>query len=85
VHVSRIQFGDVEFYKFLLRKKIFNFLGIDGHITKSVSNSCYCLKYARRDSLKLLPHLYKNKSKMSLSRKRLKIARALAIIGQTLN
>lgn len=65
-----------------LRDRIFKFLKIRGHITKSRFNSCYNLKYAKSESLKLLPKLYYNKYAICLSRKRIKIEKALAVINQ---
>ena len=55
-----------------LRGVIFDFVNIKGHITKSVKNSIFQLKYAKAESLKLLPNLYYNKEVICLSRKRLK-------------
>jgi len=69
-----------------LRKMIFNFVGIKGHITKSVNQSIYQLKYAKSESLKLLPKLYYNKNVICLSRKRIKIEKALKVNNkQSLN
>lgn len=62
-----------------LREKILKLIKIKGHITKSVSNSTYQLKYAKSESLKLLPKLYYNKDVICLSRKRIKIEKALKI------
>lgn len=56
-------------------------LGIWGHITKSINNSVYQLKYAKADSLKLLPKLYYNSNVVCLSRKRIKIEKALKVIN----
>lgn len=64
---------------FWLRDKIFKFLKIRGHITKSVFNSCFNLKYAKSESLKLLPKIYYNNKVICLSRKRIKIEKALKI------
>lgn len=66
-----------------LQQEIFSRLSIKGHITKSSNHACYQLKYAKAESSKLLPPLYKFGSKLCLSRKRLKIKRALAIIGKS--
>ena len=63
-----------------LRHKISNFLKIKGHITKSPIKICYQLKYAKKDSLKLLRKVYYSKRVACLSRKRLKIEKALSII-----
>ena len=57
-------------------------LGINGHITKSEKQACYQLKYAKEESFKLLPKLYHHGNRLCLSRKYLKIKRALAIIDK---
>lgn len=67
-----------------LRKIIFKLVKIKGHITKSVSDSTYQLKYAKSESLKLLPKLYYDKSVVCLSRKRFKIERALSVNNKQL-
>ena len=65
-----------------LQSTIFNSLGITGHITKN--GSIHNLRYAKSESLKLLPKMYYNKSVVCLSRKRVKIERALKIAGKRL-
>lgn len=65
-----------------LQKRIFDFLKIKGHFTKSFIKICYQLKYAKRDSLKLLRSMYHAPNIVCLSRKRLKIRKALSIIGR---
>jgi intein-encoded DNA endonuclease-like protein len=60
-----------------LREAIFNLVKIRGHITKSVNESTYQLKYAKTESLKLLPKLYYDGRVVCLTRKRLKIERAI--------
>ncbi len=65
-----------------LQEKISKLLAIKGHITKAKNNSCYNLRYAKSESLKLLPRIYNSKSVVCLSRKYLKIKKALAIIGR---
>ena len=67
-----------------LRVKIEELFGARGHITKSINDSVYQLKYAKTDSLKLLSKLYYNKGVVCLSRKREKIGKALRIIGREL-
>jgi len=67
-----------------LQKSIYNFLRIKGHITKSVNDSVYQLKYAKVESLKLLSKIYYDKNVICLSRKRQKIERALKIINKNL-
>lgn len=60
-----------------LRKTIFDLLRISGHVTKSRNDSTYDLRYAKSESLKLLPRMYYNDRVVCLSRKRLKIEKAL--------
>lgn len=67
-----------------LRRKILNLIKIKGHVTKSVSDSTYQLKYAKLESLKLLPKLYYDKDVVCLSRKRFKIEKALRINNKQL-
>ena len=62
-----------------LRGKIYKFLKIRGHISKSAYNSVYQLRYAKAESLKLLPKLYYNSSILCLSRKRIKIEKAISL------
>lgn len=64
-----------------IRKEIYKRLKINGHITKSVNDSIYQLKFAKADSLKLLMKIYYNKRVICLSRKRIKIEKALAVEG----
>ena len=65
-----------------LQKNISDLLNIKGHITKSDYNSTYNLKYAKAESLKLLPKLYYDKYVICLRRKRVKIDKALKINGK---
>lgn len=67
-----------------LRGKINTKANISGHITKSKNNSVYQLKFAKAESLKLLPKLYYNPRVACLSRKRRKIEKALAVIDKKL-
>lgn len=62
-----------------LRSSINSFLGINGHITKSVNASVYQLKYAKAESLYLLPKMYYHKQVICLKRKLIKIQKALKI------
>jgi hypothetical protein len=59
-------------------------LKVKGHITKNKQDTFYQLKYAKRETLLLLVHLYPRRNVVCLSRKRLKIERALRIVGVTL-
>lgn len=65
-----------------LQNRIHDFLHISGHITKSVNDSVYQLKYAKADSIKLLPEIYYQKDLIYLSRKYLKIKKCLGSIGK---
>ncbi len=67
-----------------LRKSIESALKIKGHVTKAKNDSIYQLKYAKTESLKLLPKIYYNGSVVCLSRKRKKIERALRVEGRQL-
>ncbi|MEK7555603.1 MAG: LAGLIDADG family homing endonuclease [Patescibacteria group bacterium] len=68
-----------------LQNKIYEFLAISGHITKSVNSSVYQLKYAKAESLKLFPKLYYNKKVVCLRRKRLKMEKAFRINDKHIN
>lgn len=68
-----------------LRNRTFSFLKTKGHITgDGRKKSTYHLKYAKRDSLKILRKMYYSKDLICLKRKRLKIEKALSIIGARL-
>ena len=60
-------------------------LQIKGHITGNGIKSAYQLKYAKADSLKLLPKMYSGEDLLYLGRKRLKIEQMLRTIGRSLN
>ena len=65
-----------------VRDTIHEALKIKGHITKNVNNSAYQLKYAKSESLKLLPKLYYDNQAVCLLRKRVKITAALKVNRQ---
>lgn len=67
-----------------LRETIQRLGRIHGHVTKAANASVYQLKYAKAESLKLLPKLYYNADVVCLSRKRRKIEKALKIEGKKL-
>ena len=71
-------------FVFWLQKEIKRLYGLEGHITTSKDGSCLQLRYAKRESLLLLRVLYPPKTKHFLKRKRLKIMRALRIVGKSL-
>ena len=67
-----------------IRDELFKLLKIRGHIARDSKKSTYQLKYAKAESLKLLPKLYYNNGVICLSRKRLKIEKALKVEGKKL-
>lgn len=62
-----------------IRNRLFLYLKIWGHISRDSKKLVYQLKYAKAESLKLLPKIYYNNSIICLTRKRLKIIEALEI------
>ncbi|PIP50333.1 MAG: hypothetical protein COV41_02830 [Candidatus Brennerbacteria bacterium CG11_big_fil_rev_8_21_14_0_20_43_10] len=60
-----------------IQKKINALVGIHGYIDAPPSISVIQLKYAKRESLKLLPYMYYNEKVVCLSRKRNKIKAAM--------
>ncbi len=66
-----------------LQSELHNRLKINGHITKAHIKLCYQLKYAKKESLKILKRMYQDNA-VHLSRKRLKIEKALGIVELTL-
>lgn len=66
-----------------LRAQLHRFLDVKGHITYGEKRNAYHLKYAKAESLKILPKLYEHPAPCLL-RKRLKIQKALSIIDTTI-
>ncbi|MFA5997627.1 MAG: LAGLIDADG family homing endonuclease [Candidatus Paceibacterota bacterium] len=62
-----------------LQREIESRLKIKGHITKSARNVTFQLKYAKSESLELLPNMYYDDRAIHLSRKYQKIQKALKI------
>jgi hypothetical protein len=62
-----------------LQNQILKHIKITGHITKDGNRSTYQLKYAKAESLELLPKMYYDYKVICLSRKREKINKALYI------
>ncbi len=63
-----------------LREEIYRRLHMQGHISKSKrKGSIYNLRYAKKDSLVILKKIYYNQKVVCLSRKRIKIEKALAV------
>ena len=64
-----------------LRDKIYSKLKVRGHITQDGNKSTYQLKYAKKESLKIIKKIYYSSKIVCLRRKLLKIRKALGIIG----
>lgn len=62
-----------------LRNEIFERLAVKGHLVKDGKGSTYQLKYAKREALAIIKKMYYNRKIVCLSRKRIKIEKALAI------
>lgn len=71
-----------EKYLLWIQAEISSKLGIKGHITKTITNSCMQLKYAKKESLVLLKAMYHSSYVTHLPRKKLKIDQMLAIVGE---
>ena len=67
-----------------IRECLFEHMKVRGHITHDGRKITYQLKYAKRESLKILRKMYYDRAVVCLKRKRLKIERALRIIGERL-
>ncbi len=65
-----------------IRSELYERLKISGHITNDREGFTIQLKYAKKESVKLLKQMYKNKDGLYLKRKKLKITKALAIVGE---
>lgn len=69
-----------------IRSTIERLCGISGNITKGKrEGAIYNLKFAKEKSRTILALIYPNPNVICLSRKRLKIERALGIVGQSLS
>lgn len=79
---SSVTSSSPKFIKWL-RRVLVKELSIYGHIT-TTKNKHYQLRYAKKESLKLLKKLYVRPGCVCLSRKRLKIEKMLGIIGERL-
>ena len=70
-----------------LRESVERLCGVHGHIsfTSRLGLEMSSLRYAKRESLQLLAILYPNERVICLKRKRLKIEKALRIVGESLS
>lgn len=64
-----------------IRQELHRLLKVRGHMTHDGNKSTHHLKYAKRESLRILKKMYYNSEVTCLKRKRLKIEKALRIIG----
>ncbi len=71
-----------EYYVLWLQNEIYKLLNIKGHITSNGKKICRQLKYAKSDSLIIIRKMYENKNCVHLGRKKLKIDKILAIVGE---
>jgi hypothetical protein len=67
-----------------LRSTIKRLLDLKGHVTKSISQSTYQLKYAKKESVILLKKIYRNPKSIYLNRKKLKVMKILGIVGESI-
>lgn len=67
-----------------MRGEVFEKLKVKGHVTHSTNAKVYQLKYAKKDSSKILKSMYYSNTVVCLERKRQKIKKALLVVGQTL-
>lgn len=62
-----------------IQKTVFSRLGINGNLDDTPQKSTYRLKYAKAESLKLIPQMYYYPEVICLARKRLKIEKAFKV------
>lgn len=67
-----------------IQRLLKRFIGVNGHITHDSKKITYQLHYAKAESLKVLKKMYRSKRVICLTRKRLKIERALSTVGESL-
>jgi hypothetical protein len=67
-----------------IQNKLYRAIKIKGHVTNDRKGTTIQLKYAKKESLRLLRQLYSDKTGLCLKRKKLKIDNALAIVGEHL-
>ncbi len=67
-----------------LRNEIYKRLKVKGHMTGDGKKAIFQLKYAKADSMKVLRKMYYQRNVLCLSRKRLKIVKMLATVGEKL-
>jgi hypothetical protein len=80
-HMFYLTFGSASRIHILwIQKEIFKNLSINGHISKSQKKgSIYNLRYAKKEAMEIIKKMYYNPNVICLSRKRIKIEKALKI------
>lgn len=69
-----------------IRATLKRLCGVEGSVSmSSAAGGVRNLKFAKSETLRILPFVYPRQNVMCLSRKRLKIEKALGIVGQSLN
>lgn len=66
-----------------MRVRIKELAGVSGHVTANKDKDFWQLRYAKEQGTLLIRKMYSSKDAMHLSRKRLKINRAFAMIGKS--
>ncbi|MBU6414794.1 hypothetical protein KGQ34_00930 [Patescibacteria group bacterium] len=67
-----------------VRGELFKKLRIKGHLSRDARRGIYQLRYGKKESMKMLRKMYYHDKIVCLPRKRLKIKKALGIIGVSL-
>jgi len=67
-----------------MRSNLMKYIGVKGTINSIAGGSMYQLRFAKSESLKILKKMYPSRGTVCLSRKRLKIEKALSIVGEKL-
>jgi len=68
-----------------LQQNLKRLTGVVGHRTTAKDRELYQIRYAKKEGLILIRHMYKEEGELCLKRKRLKIEQALRIVGESLN
>ncbi len=64
-----------------VRNELSTRIDVSGHISQDGKKSTYQLKYAKKESLKIIKNVYYSSSVLCLSRKRIKIEKGLEEAG----
>ena len=78
-----------EAYTNWIRATVFRLVGMKGHISKTLGDGkkkhdMFSLRYAKKEGLVVLQKMYSSRRVVHLSRKRLKIVKALRIVNLSL-